>query len=142
MLTVRFVVDLKARGARCCAVARGQACCPTVLALLLPRRWPALRACSLADKDAYIFVYYGISPNLVGGKGGEPLGLGLTPHAGKLSYSIKLKFTPSSLVGCGVKLPPPTAAPLASGVHEGGLKPPTPPVPEPLVPASYEPDPA
>ena len=94
MLTFRFVVDLKARGARCCAVARGQACCPTVLALLLPRRWPALRACSLADKDAYIFVYYGISPNLVGGKGGEPLGLGLTPHAGKLSYSIKLKFTP------------------------------------------------
>ena len=94
MLTFRFVVDLKARGARCCAVAHGQACCPTVLALLLPRRWPALRACSLADKDAYVFVYYGISPNLVGGKGGEPLGLGLTPHAGKLSYSIKLKFTP------------------------------------------------
>ena len=34
------------------------------------------------------------------------MGLGLTPHAGKLSYSIKLKFTPPSLVGCGVKLPP------------------------------------
>jgi hypothetical protein len=79
MLTVRFVVDLKARGARCCAVARGQACCPTVLALLLPRRWPALRACSLADKDAYIFVYYGISPNLVGGKGGGALGSGFDP---------------------------------------------------------------
>ena len=47
-----------------------------VLALLLPRRWPALRACSLADKDAYIFVYYGISPNLVGG---GALGSGFDP---------------------------------------------------------------
>ena len=94
MLTVWFVVDLKSRGARCCAVTRGLACCPTVLASLLSCCWPALRACPLADKDAYIFVYYGINPNLVGGKGGEPLGLGLTPHAGKLSYSIKLKFTP------------------------------------------------
>ena len=72
MLTVRFVVDLKARGAHCCAVAHGLACCPTVLTSLLPCRWPALRACFLADQDVYTFVYYGINPNIVGGKEGGP----------------------------------------------------------------------
>ena len=103
MLMVQFVGDLKARQVHCCTFAHDLACCPAVLASLLPCRWPALHAFSLADKDAYIFAYYGINPNLVVGRRGETLCLGLTLHAGKLT-GTRVMFTKTPQIGSLVSL--------------------------------------